>query len=275
MKIRIEPYKTWSGGAKALGLKCGILRATRRQVRKHGDFDTIINWGRSARRFEGNYINAPEAVSTAANKLRAAEAFQEAEVPQPDFTTDADEAASWLADGFSVVERHLLRANSGRGIRIVPSPESPDYAETSAEARQLTAAPLYTKYEKKAEEYRVHVFMGEVIDVQQKKKRQEVDNEEVDYQVRNSANGWVFCRDQVEAPACVLEAGVRAVQALALDFGAVDIGYNVHREAPYVYEVNTAPGLEGTTLDRYFEAVRALCPAINHGAFARRRNGTQ
>ena len=53
MKIRIEPYKRWSGGAKALGERCGILRATPRQVERHGDFDVVINWGNSEKRFGG------------------------------------------------------------------------------------------------------------------------------------------------------------------------------------------------------------------------------
>jgi D-alanine-D-alanine ligase-like ATP-grasp enzyme len=36
-----------------------------------------------------------------------------------------------------------------------------------------------------------------------------------------------------------------------LDFGAVDIIYNAKRNECYVLEVNTAPGLEGTTVEKY------------------------
>jgi len=45
-----------------------------------------------------------------------------------------------------------------------------------------------------------------------------------------------------------------AVSALGLDFGAVDIIYNEHENQYYVLEVNTAPGLEGTTVEKYAEA---------------------
>ena len=31
MTLRIEPYKAFSKGAKALSLRCGILRATKKQ----------------------------------------------------------------------------------------------------------------------------------------------------------------------------------------------------------------------------------------------------
>lgn len=288
MKIRIQPYKMFSGGAKALATHCGILRATQRQVRKHGNFDYIINWGSSERKFEGEYVNPPEAVAVASDKLRTAQVLGNFGIAQADYTTDRAIAEQWLADGETVVERHLLRANSGRGIRIVSGADG-DVAqghdegdaerhEPVAEVRgnaergqRLKNAPLYTKYFKKADEFRVHVFGDRVLDVQQKRKRQEVPNETMDYQVRNAAGGWVFCRAEVELPDAVRDAAVRAVSALGLDFGAVDVGYNRHHDTACVFEVNTAPGLEGTTLDRYYYAFLETFPQLAHGAYARRR----
>jgi glutathione synthase/RimK-type ligase-like ATP-grasp enzyme len=260
MKIRIEPYKLWSGGAKALGLRAGILRATTRQVTKHGDFDLVINWGRSQRRFNSEYINEPDQVVLASDKLRTAKNFSDNGVPQPDFTEDREVAKGWADDGCTVVCRKLLRASQGRGIVL---------ATTSAD---VVRAPLYTKYVKKADEYRIHVAFGEVVDIQQKRRRLEVPDEEVNYQIRNAHNGWVFARDGVDCPAAVTAAGIAAVNALGLDFGAVDIGYNVHAGKGVVYEVNTAPGLEGTTLDTYYEAFLKRLPQLESGAHRRRRN---
>lgn len=261
MKIRIEPYKMWSGGAKALGLRAGILRATRRQVQKHGDFDYIINWGNTARRFEGEYINNPEAVATACNKLDTARILGEFEVPQPDFTTDREVSQVWFDAGSEVVCRTLLRANGGRGITL------------ASHERQvlLVRAPLYTKYIPKTTEYRIHVLGDKVIDAQEKRKRQEIPNEEVNYQIRNASAGWVFCRGGITVPDCVSSAAVRAVSALSLDFGAVDVGYNARRERARVYEVNTAPGLEGTTLDSYYAAFVEVLPALRGGRYELRR----
>ena len=261
MKIRIEPYKTWSGGAKALGIRAGILRATQRQVKKHGDFDIIINWGRSEKRFQGTYLNDPEKVLLASNKAASMEILAEAEVPVPDFTADQTVAQAWWEDKDVVVARKLLRANSGRGIVLCSAEDD----------TPVVPAPLYTKYIKKAEEYRVHVFDGNVIDVQQKRKRQEIDNEDVDYRIRNAGNGWVYCRGGVEPPDGVIDASIRAVGALGLDFGAVDIGWNNHHGAACVYEVNTAPGLEGTTLDKYFDALVAKYPVLKGGRYNLRR----
>lgn len=261
MKVRIEPYKRWSGGARALGKRCGILRATPKQVQKHGDFDYIINWGNSERRFKGEYINKPEKVVLASDKLRTAEALGNYGVSQPAFTTDRKVAEQWIEEGNQVLCRKLLRASCGRGIVLAETVDA------------LVRAPLYTMYVKKQDEYRVHVLGDRIIDVQQKKKRQEVDNDEVNYQIRNARHGWVFCRGGVEPPRAVTEAAVRAVDALGLDFGAVDVGYNAHHKSAAVYEVNTAPGLEGTTLDKYYEAFLEVLPALRSGAYQKRRNG--
>jgi glutathione synthase/RimK-type ligase-like ATP-grasp enzyme len=259
MKIRIEPYKLWSGGAKALGVRAGILRATKRQVSKWGDFDVVINWGRSERRFNGEYINKPEAVALASNKLRAAEVFRDNGVPQPDYTTDAEEAATWQAEGSTIVARTLLRASKGRGILLCGPKDV------------LPKALMYTRYVKKQDEYRIHVAFGEVVDAQMKKRRLEVPDDEVNWQIRNAHNGWVFAREGVTPPNCVGDAAISSVAALGLDFGAVDIGYNARSEAAAVYEVNTAPGLEGATLDTYYNAFRRRFPQLDSGAHRRRR----
>jgi glutathione synthase/RimK-type ligase-like ATP-grasp enzyme len=261
MTIRIEPYRIGSGGAKALADRCGILRATRQQVERHGDFDYIINWGRNEERFNGCYINNPTAVRTATDKLETARAFAAYGVPQPDFTNKRGEAEAWLAEGHTVLARTMLRASAGRGIVLVDA----------GEGAKLPDAPLYTKYIKKSEEYRIHVFQGEVIDEQIKRRRKDTPDDLVDWRIRNHDRGFVFARTDLDVPECVHHASLAAVAALGLDFGAVDVGFNRRRTKCRVYEVNTAPGLEGTTLERYYEAFAKRFPEIKGGAYARRR----
>ena len=302
MTLRIEPYKNGSKGAKALARRTGILRATAKQVQKHRTFDTVLNWGNSERRFnDAEYINDPEAVAIASDKLRSARRFGESHIAQPEYTTDKALAEDWCRSGHAVCTRRYLRASGGRGLTVTAGARQSDGDTESASggsgaangrgARNdgrgvdgrgvrndgrgvLDDAPLYTKYVKKADEYRIHVFDGNVIDIQQKRKRQEVPNDEINYQIRNACNGWVFCRDNVHCPAECLALARRAVAVLGLDFGAVDIGYNRSSTAAVVYEVNTAPGLEGTTLDKYHEAITARIPAISGGIFAKRRTRT-
>jgi D-alanine-D-alanine ligase-like ATP-grasp enzyme len=131
-------------------------------------------------------------------------------------------------------------------------PDHPDTWEVSA--------PLYVKYIPKKDEYRVHVVRGEIIDIQRKGLREELKGTEgVNFKVRNLANGFVFVRnDGRTVPECVLTVGRQAVQALELDFGAADVIYNAQQNRAYAIEVNSAPGLQGTTIVNYTNALRNL-----------------
>ena len=48
------------------------------------------------------------------------------------------------------------------------------------------------------------------------------------------------------------------ISALGLDFGALDVVYNERDNKCYLIEANTAPGLEGSTLDLYANAFRSV-----------------
>lgn len=56
------------------------------------------------------------------------------------------------------------------------------------------------------------------------------------------------------APEALVEEGRKAIAALNLDFGAVDILQDYHGRG-VVLEVNTCPGLEAGTLSRYVEQI--------------------
>jgi glutathione synthase/RimK-type ligase-like ATP-grasp enzyme len=120
---------------------------------------------------------------------------------------------------------------------------------------ELVPAPLYTKYIKKNAEYRVHCGLIDghyhTIAVQQKRRSRDVPDDEVNWQVRNHHNGFIFARDNVTLPVQALNASFEAFRASGLDFGAVDVIYNERQERAYVLEINTAPGLEGQTLTDY------------------------
>lgn len=246
----ILPYKAGSASAKALaqGLQAKRIKKTGSNftpLTRRGSQKVVINWGSTEPhpRVQGaRVLNDFESVYNACNKLQAFVVLDECGVKIPDFTTDIEEAKSWQQQGFGVVERHLLRANSGRGIKI-------------KEANQeLEQAPLYTKYIKKQSEYRLHVLGGEVFDIQQKRRSREVSDEDVDWQVRNTAGGFIFARDNVDLNPItdqVKDMCTLAVRSLGLDFGAVDLVWNQHTDTCYVLEVNTACGLQGSTLVNY------------------------
>jgi hypothetical protein len=166
--------------------------------------------------------------------------FWENGVPCPKFADTKEEAEELLSDQ-TVVARRLTRSHSGRGITIC-NPGDP-----------LPDAPLYTQYIKKKKEFRVHIWNNKVIDVQQKKKR--AGQTPVDTQVRNHANGYVYCRDNVVVPDDLYSVAIAAVAAIGRTNGAVDVIWNEKQNKSYVLEVNSRPGLEGTTLDKYTQAI--------------------
>lgn len=251
MRFRIYPYKAESSSAWALrdalrsrSLPFLILHRGTSSSYRPSSRDLIINWGSSTMPrhlldYPHNIINPPNTVSLACDKRAALSRMREAGVRIPAFTTDPEVAAAWAEEGSQVVVRSLSRASGGRGIELVDDPAA------------IPSAPLYTRYVKKKEEYRVHVMFGGVVDVQRKARELEVPDEEVNWQIRNAANGFIYARESCDPPMDVLRQGRDAVRALYLDFGAADVVWNEHYGEATVLEVNTACGLEGTTGELY------------------------
>lgn len=244
-KIWIYPYKSGSSSARALARQLGGRVIKRRNSRyRYRRGHVIINWGSTHGR---GYlmINSSSAVTSASCKTRCLTALQLAGVSVPRFTTDREVAEQWIADGKISVCRTLTRASSGRGIVVAETPD------------QMVDAPLYTQYVPKRQEFRVHVFDGQVIDLQRKALRRDVDREEANWRIRNHANGFVFARGDMDQydDSRLTSTAVDAVAALGLVFGAVDIVWNERQDAYYVLEVNTAPGLEVSTLTNYANAI--------------------
>lgn len=245
MRKRIIPYIAGSASARDLSRATNILRLRAEGSRfRPRASDLIINWGYSRPLNMGaaRVLNKPAAVQRASNKLSTFQALAPGEgVP---WTIDKEVAVAWLAQrGTKVVCRTTLNGHSGHGIVI------------AGEHGELVDALLYTRYVPKKDEYRVHVWQGSILDYAAKKRRHEgVTNE----YVRSFHNGWVFARGDVVLPDVVVDLAKRCIVALGLDFGAVDIVVDKHSGTPYVLEVNTAPGLVGTTLERYSDAINRL-----------------
>lgn len=176
------------------------------------------------------------------DKLTQLKLFTENGINCPKYTTSHDEALRWVMDGNVVMCRTLLRSSEGKGIIIAENPE------------QLVWAPLYTLYVKKKKEFRVHVVDGKVIDTQEKRKKRGFDGNR-ETKVRNVANGYVFCRDNLNIPDGLHTLALNATAVLGYNVGAVDIVYNEHHNTLTVLEVNACPGLQGTTLEKYKERI--------------------
>ena len=247
MAIKIYPYKQGSRSARALADALGgrVLRLQGSTYR-YRERDTIINWGSSNRMGEfGAVLNSPISVAIASDKLRFFNHIAQTDAhlqPQiPEFWTNENDIPN---EAFPIVCRTILNGHSGAGIVI------------ANDRSQLVRSPLYVRYMKKRDEYRIHVGSEGIIAIQ----RKAIPNgtEPTDTRIRNHHNGYVFVRGDVNPPEQVLHQATAAINALGLDFGAVDIIWNNHYQLATVLEVNTAPGLEGQTITDYANYFRNL-----------------
>ena len=247
--VFIYPYNNGSESARNVRDALDItmirrLRSRYRQLRNH----VIINWGCTDTPYnEVRMINRPTAVHNCSNKVRFFEMMNRTQVTPP-YATSLAGARSMIEAGHKVVCRTQVAAHSGAGIVIAERND------------QLVNAPLYTQYIPKTAEYRIHVMGGRIIDKQRKIRNPNVPDNQVDWQVRSHLRGFIFSRNTPNWPgiqACEA-AALRAMQSSGLDFGGVDVVYNERSNRAYVLEINTAPGLEGSTTENYARAFRQL-----------------
>lgn len=247
----IYPYSMKSKSAKLLAEGLGALRVypDRNYIPKSNDI--IINWGNSHipiwyRHIETarTFINSPRNISLASNKKLFFSLSNEVGLSVPENTTRKDVANSWIDAGHTVFCRTLLNSHGGRGIVVSQSSNS------------LVEAPLYTKEVKKEKEYRVHIFKGKVIDFTKKKRKREFSGDPPS--IWNHENGFIFAREGVLLPSNMEEESIKAIRIAGLDFGAVDICIEKDTGKAIVFEVNTAPGIVNTTVERYCESLKSL-----------------
>ena len=254
--IRFNPYKNGCQGLKLL--KEELIRRGHTNTKEiliegskysYKSEHLIINWGSPRTHSYPGAIN--QSASNAVNKL---EVLNKLSSFNPIFfTTSIQEARHWVNYGV-VYCRTKLNASQGEGIVLAHTKE------------ELVEAPLYTlEIKPVVAEYRVHVFNNKIIDIVQKKKlsseRREELGVEVNHRIRNHANGYIFAREGVEVPGQVKDIALSSISILNLNFGAVDIVWD--GELAFVLEVNTAPGIEGTTVVKYSDAIEEYIQLLN------------
>jgi len=164
-------------------------------------------------------------------------------------------------------------------------------------------ADYFQKYIDIKDEYRLHIFRGEMIHAVKKVENPSNDawvsqrkdvlkemagerqlNEETmdfilnklvkeytlpDYVIRSNKRGWKFSTAN-NPPAALRTAAISALGALGLDFGAVDCAIDIGNH-PYLIEVNSGPGLQGVALERYVASIRSWATEMERPAPAPRR----
>lgn len=262
----LYPHAAKSKGAHALSLALNGTKLVGKNTTKYRETPEIndgkpyvlINWGCGSLgngliRQNTVVLNSVKAVNLCRNKLNffncQTKALHPARVPV--YTEDLATAMEWVEEGIAVMGR---QATGSCGQDIV-------FFED--DVAKFNSSEFWVQYKKKKEEYRIHFFQGNMIAVQKKAMREtdtngeKIDPSTVDFRIRNHRNGFIFKRQDVSVPGDVVDQARLAIQNTGLDFGAVDVIWNQYEGKAYVLEINTAPGLEGTTISDYSSAILA------------------
>lgn len=200
----------------------------------HGD----INWGRA---YAETRLN-PD-TSKAANKRVMRQLFAEHDVPMPRLIGLVDIIRDFQHG--QVVVGRPDRHTKGRGFWLCR--DGAEVMRACEGTRRKQAATHFMEYVEAPREYRVHVFQGKSIRISEKSYTDPA----------NKRAGYTTAKPRHEV-AHVRAAAKKALEAVGLDFGAVDVlADDINC---WVLEVNSAPGLGGSmpqlyvaTFKRYME----------------------
>lgn len=207
-----------------------LFRAALHQLPDHlTKDDLVVVWGqRLDRALPCKVLNAKAPI---ANKYKELQLMQKAGVPVPEFSRDR--VPGWRGRSFhhQCGDDLLSDRYSDYFVKIIPNIKH---------------------------ELRMHVFNGHVF--RTGIKIHDATEREHHPVFKTWNTGWVvsYVRRYLEniPTQKYWRTANAAVKALGYDFGAVDLGLT-EDGAPVVFEVNSAPGLDGNTITRYAEQIAA------------------
>lgn len=212
-------------------------------VRRNSSGD--INWGR----YKANTKLNPD-IRNSTNKRVMRELFKEHDVPMPKLL-NLEEVRLAVEQGQTVVGRPD-RHTKGRGFWLIRN--EADLEKALRGTRKKLAATHFMEFVEADHEVRVHIFKGKSIRISEKSFFFEEYN-------GKKYRDYTTIKPTIKRKR-VRRAAKKAVQALGLDFGAVDI--LATDDACYVLEVNAAPGLGGSMPRLYAETFIKWFEEGNH-----------
>lgn len=271
--------------AEALG-----LTGTKKRPTNLNTGDIVVGWGAKTQEdvnLRGTILNHPNKIRVNRNKLQSLQLM----AGNGDLTAAiatfcrAAEVSARLNSGdmsLPLVGRTNFH-QGGKGFWLCLTRQHVDKAISDG-------AQYFQSYIDVKDEYRLHVAFGKVIyavrktenptesgwvkqrkdKVQDyaKKNSVDLDDDTIDYVlnrlakeavlpdriVRSNRRGWKFSSIQLNSvPNALKNAAVKAVEVAGLDFGAVDCAMSAD-DLPFIIEINSGPGLQGTALQKYVDA---------------------
>lgn len=215
--------------AEALDCKC-----TQQDVEER---DVLIRWGtaRAVQYRAAKVLNKRASIETCVDKLKTLQVLKEANVSVPLFWE------SYTAATYPCIFR-IREHTQGNGFYVACYQEE-------GRVLQQNCSGYFLKMLSKQEEYRIFVVKDEIV-LRYIKEREKPD---ADPLIRNEYHGWRMRRVD-SLPEQLEELAKRAVSALNLDFGAVDLVKDPENNY-YVLEVNSAPELNPFRATRLAQAL--------------------
>jgi glutathione synthase/RimK-type ligase-like ATP-grasp enzyme len=225
-------------------------KAFRKRTDKRLNTDVILRWGSTENfsRLRGRLeLNSLESVKNASDKYKMMKILTESGIPTCEVLFDPFGFTYELND---ILDR--FRDENG-GFFIRGANHQVRYDDTVKTGDLYLTKPL----ENKRREYRVHVFNGEVIAIYEKIPNDEsvkmFKSHNCSFKLRNIEN----CRLTKENQ----ETCIKAVNSLGLLFGGIDLMRDKDQNI-FISEVNSAPALNSTNIDRYVEKITEYCQAM-------------
>jgi len=237
-------------------------------------------------------LNHPDKIRVNRNKLKAMELMSAAKVNIAPFSTtdtiiaDLDNTKNPIT--LPVIGRTNYHQGGANFFTCLTKTHVADVINVLN--NKLSKRGYFQKYIDVKEEYRLHVVLDKLIYAVKKKRRSNLTEAYIEQQsdkikrmaekkgvelnddtlkyaleyqgkkiagsdniVRSNTRGWKFSSIKLEnVPHDLVVESIKALRALKLEFGAVDCVIDTDGKA-WIIEVNTGPGLEGTSFKKYVE----------------------
>lgn len=215
---------------------------------------TVLNWGSKILpeilSSAEIIINHPHHISIMSDKIKTFKILQEINpLKIPTWTTDINIAKQWLPT--KVFCRQLTHSSQGRNIILANS------------VNEIVPAPLYTKYTKGKYEYRIHFTELGIFSIKRKARRQgSIPLEEENKYIKSRNNGWILIDITPSIRTQITEelnsTLIQFCKKSNLSFGAADVSYNESQNKYYILEINSAPGIQNSTIYSYLDNLTNL-----------------